>query len=212
MNRRELLQCAAMLCAGATKSPLLLASISEEQREMLSTQASYIDRKSVSFFSTLQRKAITSASDRIIPRTDTPGAIDAGVPRFIELMVSDWLTKTERRRFVLGLQELIEKSDGDFSSLGEGKQLELLEELEELSADSDWYGFSNTLRIWNEEAPFICQLKELTVLGFLLSETGSHQFLQINPMGLFDGSYRLNDDYSAYDKHTLIRLLSRETS
>ena len=115
MNRRELLQCAAMLCAGATKSPLLLASISEEQREMLSTQASYIDRKSVSFFSTLQRKAITSASDRIIPRTDTPGAIDAGVPRFIELMVSDWLTKTERRRFVLGLQELIEKSDGDFS-------------------------------------------------------------------------------------------------
>ncbi len=206
------MQCAAILCAGTANSLPLSASLSLEQREMLSTQASYIDRKPVSFFSSLQRQAITSASERIIPRTDTPGAIDAGVPRFIELMVSDWFTEAERSTFMFGLQKLLEKSGGDFSRLSEEQQLELLEELEDLSADSDWYSFGNTLRIWNEEAPFICQIKELTVLGFLLSETGSRQFLQANPMGQFDGSYRLNDNDSSYDKHALIRLLSRETS
>ena len=179
---------------------------------MISTRAPYIERKAVNFFNSIQRQAIIAASERIIPRTDTPGAIDAGVPRFIELMVSDWLMEEEREIFMLGLQGLLDQSDGDFSAISEASQVELLEAFESQAADSNWYQFTNTLRIWNEDAPFICQLKELTVLGFLLSETGAQQFLQINPMGIFDGSYPLPADYSSYEKHALIRLLSRETS
>tara|TARA_B100000579_G_scaffold120119_1_gene96687 strand:- start:89 stop:397 length:309 start_codon:yes stop_codon:yes gene_type:complete len=99
-----------------------------------------------------------------------------------------------------------------FQLFSEARQLDLLEAFESEAADSNWYQFANTLRVWDEDAPFICQLKELTVLGFLLSEKGAREFLQINPMGIFDGSYPLQSDYSSYEKHTLVRLLSRETS
>ena len=89
---------------------------------------------------------------------------------------------------------------------------DFLERFESKAADSNWYQFAHTLRVWDEDAPFICQLKELTVLGFLLSEKGAREFLQINPMGIFDGSYPLHSDYSSYEKHALVRLLARETS
>ena len=212
MNRRDLMQCAVILFAGLKDSPYALGALSNEQRKVISARAPYIEKTAVNFFNYIQRQAITIASERIIPRTDTPGAIDAGVPRFIELMVSNWLMDGERKTFMLGLQDLLDQSDGDFSALSEARQLDLLEAFESEAADSNWYRFANTLRVWDEDAPFICQLKELTVLGFLLSEKGAREFLQINPMGIFDGSYPLQSDYSSYEKHTLVRLLSRETS
>ena len=212
MNRRELMQCAAILFAGLKDSPVVLSALSTEQKKVISARAPYVERTAVNFFNSIQRQAITIASEIIIPRTDTPGAIDAGVPRFIELIVSDWLMEDERKTFMAGLQDLLDQSNGDFSTLSEATQLELLEVFEAQASDSDWYQFANTLRVWNEDAPFICQLKELTVLGFLLSEKGAREFLQINPMGIFDGSYPLKGGYSSYEKHALVRLLSRETS
>ncbi len=212
MNRRDLMQCALIFFASLKDSPSVLGALSNEQKKMISTRDPYIERTAVNFFNSTQRQAIFAASERIIPRTDTPGAVDAGVPRFIELMVSDWLMQEEREIFMQGLQDLIDQSDGDFSALSESKQLALLELFESRATDSNWYQFANTLRVWDESAPFICQLKELTVLGFLLSEIGARQFLQINPMGIFDGSYPLSENYSAYEKNALIRMLSRETN
>jgi hypothetical protein len=66
--------------------------------------------------------------------------------------------------------------------------------------------------VWDDSAPFICQLKELTVLGFTLSEVGATQFLRPNPMGRLDGSLPLGPDDSAYDKESMLRSFSRETS
>ena len=117
MNRRDLMQCAVVLFAGLKDSPYALGALSNEQREVISLRAPYIERTSINFFNEIQRQAIIIASERIIPRTDTPGAIDAGVPRFIELMVSDWLMDSERDTFMLGLQDLLDQSDGDFSAL-----------------------------------------------------------------------------------------------
>ena len=54
-------------------------------------------------FTADQRSPGRAISERIIPTTDTPGAIAAGVPAFIEMMVADWYETTDRNEFLDGL-------------------------------------------------------------------------------------------------------------
>jgi len=53
-----------------------------------------------------ERALVASMVDGILPRTDTPGALDVGVPAFIDVIVADWLTDAERREFRTGLAAL----------------------------------------------------------------------------------------------------------
>jgi hypothetical protein len=211
MNRRDFLQCAAVMAAGAGAVQSRLA-LSEEQRVFLAGLPNYIDREPLDFFSPEQRATVASVAEHIIPATETPGAIDAGVPRFIELMVGDWFNAAERDVFMQGLADLQLRSSGDFAVLPADHQLHLLEQLEAESEDSDWYDIGNILRIWDDSAPFICQFKELVVLGFMLSETGGTKFLRENPMGRFDGAVPLAEDDSAYAAEMPIRLMASEIS
>src|SRR3546814_15653354 len=46
---------------------------------------------------------IAAYADSVIPATDTPGAIDAGVPRAIDAMLRDWASEKTRGDFVATL-------------------------------------------------------------------------------------------------------------
>ena len=209
MNRREFLQCAALLVAGGSGLGPQLA-LSQEQQAFLAARPDYINSKMPDFFSPLQRAAVSAMAEQVIPATDTPGALDAGVPRFIELMVSDWFNANEGELFMLGLEDVQQRAGGDFAALDMAEQLRQLERLEQESADSDWYALGNVMRIWDDKAPFICQFKELTVFGFMLSEVGGTQFLRENPMGSFNGSLPLASDDPAYVAQVPIRQMAQE--
>lgn len=207
MNRREFLQCAAVFASGAIQLPSSWA-MSHEQKIFLTSQPNYTERESPGFFTKIQRDAVSGIADQIIPTTDTPGAIEAGTPRFIELMVADWFNAAERKLFMTGLADLQLRAGGNFASLSKNKQLLLLEKLEDESGDASWYQIGNVTRIWDGDAPFICQIKELTVLGFMLSHLGSTQFLRQNPMGILDGNFPLGNDDPAYAPELPIRIFS----
>lgn len=66
-------------------------------------------------FSAMQSQLVRELSDTILPRTDTPGALDADVPAFIERILAWWDTPEERDRFLGGLSAIGErlKSAGD---------------------------------------------------------------------------------------------------
>ncbi len=206
MNRREFLQAAAVLTAGATTLPRGWA-MSGEQQAFLAAQPDYIDRHEVDFFTPSQRAAIRAMAEQVIPATDTPGAIDAGVPRFIELMVADWFNEEERQSFMQGMAGFLAAVDGEFSTLPPEAQLALMEEAETAAQDSGWYDAGATMHLWSADAPFICQLKELTVLGFFLSEPGATQVLRDNPMGSFEGNIPLARDDSAYNALLPLRVM-----
>ena len=137
MRRRELLQCAALLVASAGAVPSVW-SMSGEQKKFLAARPNYIDRHTLTFFTQAQRATITAIAEQIIPATDTPGATDAGVPRFIELMVADWFDDTERQLFMTGLAEVESRAEGSFAALPAQQQLALLQTLEEESSDASW--------------------------------------------------------------------------
>jgi hypothetical protein len=196
MNRREFIQCAALLAAGAAGIPNSW-SMNHDQHRFLAAEKSYINNKPLTFFSDQQRAVVKVIAQLIIPTTDAPGAIEAGSDRFIELMVADWFTPQERDFFTNGLNKLMAKHT-DFIGLSAVDQIRVLEQLEDDASDSPWFDFGNTTRVWDGDAPFICQFKELTVLGFLLSEVGSQQVLRANPMGSFKGDIPLLDTDVSY--------------
>lgn len=207
MNRRDFLQAAAVLAAGASVLPNGW-SMNQQQRAFLAARPDYIDRRQPALFTPGQRATVTAVAEHIIPRTETPGARDAGVPRFIELMVADWFNTAERERFMAGLDDLDTRAQGGFTALAPAAQLQVLEQLEDLAGDAAWFDMGNTMRIWDELAPFICQFKELTVLGFFLSEVGATQVLRENPMGSFEGEIPLGKNDPAYAVALPMRLMS----
>ena len=190
MNRRELLECTAYLIGGAALSPLA-RGFTEEQRAYLAAAPDY-SAKTVNYFTDSQRKVISAMAESIIPRTDTPGAIDAGVPRFIELMASEWFNEQERAIFTAGLEtmerEIPARYGKAFDQLSTKRQAEILEQMEDDASDSSWYNLGNVNREFVSDAPFFCQVKELTIYGFFTSEVGSKQVLRFEAMPMkFDG-------------------------
>ncbi len=201
MNRREFMQCAAVLVSGATISSLGF-TMNHEQHAFIASAPNYI-RKPVNFFSAIQRSTVSAISEAIIPATDTPGAIAAGIPAFIELMVSEWFNSQEQALFMEGLDALIqqtqEQHQKSFDEITMSEQVTLLEKLEDDASDSSWYQRGNVMRDIVSDAPFICQIKELTTWGFFTSEVGGKQVLRDNPMPMrFDGEIPLKPEESSW--------------
>jgi len=201
MNRREFLQCATILITGATASSLGFA-LSKEQQVYLATAPDYNSR-AVHYLDDAQRKIIAAMAEVVIPRTDTPGAIDAGVPRYIELMAADWFNDQEKAIFEAGLKDMQtripEQYGQSFEQLDSQQQLEIMEAMEKAASESPWYEFGNVQRDFISDAPFICQVKELTVWGFFTSEKGAKQVLRYDPMPMkFDGELPLSPDDSTW--------------
>ncbi|MGB3542004.1 gluconate 2-dehydrogenase subunit 3 family protein, partial [Rubrivirga sp.] len=64
--------------------------------------------------------------DQIIPETDTPGAAEAGVPQFIDMMLTDWYAPEERDQFVAGLDAVDRRANGSFVDLEDAARAELI--------------------------------------------------------------------------------------
>jgi hypothetical protein len=118
---------------------------------------------------------LTLICERIIPADETPGAIAAGVPRFIDHMLTGWYDPAERQRVARGVQDLNDQARARFGSsfadVTAAQQSSLLVELDALGAKS-WFG----------------TIKYLTIWGYYTSEIGVRQELQQGPStGRYDG-------------------------
>lgn len=198
MNRREFLQCAAILVSGAGFSHLALT---EEQKIFLAAAPDYIAGK-VNYLSPEQRLIVAAMAETIIPKTDTPGAIDAGVPLYLERMMADWLNAEEQTVFNAGLADMESRIPAEygkpFHALAPEQQRQILVDMEAAAADSAWYGRGRAPGVFLSDAPFICQFKELAVYGFFTSEVGSTQVLRYDPMPMyFDGDVPLGPEESS---------------
>jgi gluconate 2-dehydrogenase gamma chain len=135
---------------------------------------------------TVEQRALVSAiSERIVPATDTPGAIEAGVPAFIELMLADWYEPTDRQEFMNGLG-LFEgssriKFDKPFAAISPEEQDLLLTQ-------------AMTGKIPALPVSFFEHCRQLVVLGYYTSEIGCKQERVYVPVpGRYDGKYPYAD-------------------
>jgi len=165
MNRREWLKCFSALAMGAVAAPSLLATFDAHAAAQLPGYAP-------KFFSTPQNQLVSSVVDIIIPRSDTPGAVDAGVPAFIDQMFTSVYTREEQQRYLASLAAFDRAGGKPYLQLDEKQRKALVSKLHEqaLSEPADNAKAS--------AANFVLMTKKLAMLGFFMSEPGCTQVLQ----------------------------------
>jgi gluconate 2-dehydrogenase gamma chain len=193
MNRREAIQKATLALGFALSAPVLSGVL---QGCKPTPELNY---KPV-FFNEEQARLISQLSEIILPKTDTPGAIEAGVPGFIDSLIKEVYSKEDKEAFLKGLTEFDEdakKTYGDrFAECTPEQQKEFVKKHHDAAYATKVEGASGSF--WDaakkNERPFILKVKELTLIGFFTSEPGATQVLQYNQVpGPFKGCVPLKE-------------------
>lgn len=136
------------------------------------------------FFTGAQLQAISRLADLIIPATDTPGAVGAGVPKYIDLVVS------EDPKLQTLLQEGLRQIDATaktgygasgFLRLTEAQQTEILTSLSKADISVSDTGTRYT------DGRFFQAIKNLTADGYYTSRIGLVQELGYNGNAVLAG-------------------------
>jgi hypothetical protein len=125
-----------------------------------------------------------------MPKTDTLGAKEVGVPNFIDKMLNECYKKEDQDRFLAGLasfDEEAKKAHGDiFIYLKPEEQLVFVKKYNEDSVKA------------SKEKPgpksFFLMAKELTLMGYFTSEVGATKVLQYEAVpGAYKGCIPLKE-------------------
>lgn len=200
INRRELLQKFASSLLGftsvATVANLLTAC--DQGKHGGTHPRKNTEQDAANYFSPHQRQTIAVLSDIILPKTDTPGALDTGVPEFIESVVRDVFVREDQSKFNNGLFSFdllcTRLHESNFIDLGAETRKKLAynvnlantkgNKLQSVLRDTSKLDAKTITSALN----YFSLVKELTLFGFYTSEIGATQVLQYNPIpGRFDG-------------------------
>ena len=194
MNRREAIQRASLLVGGAISVPTILSVLESCARK------AGPDWKPAAL-SGEELAVVSRIADILLPRTDTPGALDVGVPAFIDTMLKEVYAPQERNRYLEGLREFdaaARRFAGmPFVQLGQQAQRSLVQQFQEAAiADAraardrkrqelvrelqspQPLAQRTELPTAEQKPPFILTTRELTLLGFFTSRPGATEVLQ----------------------------------
>lgn len=169
MDRREALKRTAWVLGTAVSAPTIMAVLKGCAAKPT------LDWKPA-FFTNEQASLVSQLAETIIPKTDTPGAKEAGVPSFIDLVVKDCYKKEDQDKFVAGLKAFDEQSKAEagdaFLDLEAAKQTEFINKVYKQATEAAKAAEPTA------DKPFILTMRELTLAGFFTSEPGATQVLQ----------------------------------
>jgi hypothetical protein len=190
MQRREVLRLLAAGAALPVLSPSLLAHLQEAHAQVGS---SYKLRT----LSPPQNALVVTMTDLIIPVTDTPGAKAAHVNEFIDVILTDWATETERQLFLDGLAGVDKRSNElfgkNFVDSSTEQQNTLLRSMDDSAVaarpNRSRVRHGNTIPAERDkqlQGNFWDVFKGLTVHGYYTSEIG---FTQEENLQIIPGAY-----------------------
>lgn len=185
MDRREALKRTAWIMGGVVSAPAVMGVLNGCAAKPT------IDWKPV-FLSEDQGILVSQVAEIIIPKTDTPGAKETGVPGFIDLMLKDVYSKEDQDHYLTSLKAFnddAKKEYGDpFIELDEKQQAAFVKKIHDAAVQAE----KDTKPA--PKRPFVLMTKELTMLGFFTSEAGATQVLQyVAVPGAYHGCVPLSE-------------------
>ena len=124
---------------------------------------------------------LTAIADRIIPATDTPGAAEAGVGDFIEMMFQHFYLPEERERLI----KAVEQVDA-YAARSHGTRFGALKPDLKDRMLQDW----TEGRLKDADPARFEEVKQLTLGGYYSSEIGMTEEQVYLPVpGRYDGAY-----------------------
>jgi hypothetical protein len=185
MNRRDAIKKVTILIGGTLSAPTLMAMSRWEQNIARNTEGGILFN-----LTEMQRKIVAEVAEMIIPKTDTVGAKDVGVPAFIEMMLKDCYLQPEHLSFIEGVTAL---EQSKFLEMNASNRTETLKKLEvdtkimmkarevkqtKMGDNDD----KEDMKATPKGLPFWRLVKELTLIGYFTSEGGikaSFEYVQI---------------------------------
>lgn len=133
-----------------------------------------------------QDHMITLIADTILPRSDTPGAIDVGVPSWIALVIAEYFSDTRRARFLADLNAIdqlaVSQSGAHLTALEGDGFAKVIAPLDAACGSKD---------LTPAQRGYV-QLKELVVYGYFTSKPVQQDLLKVVIVpGRFDADVRI---------------------
>ncbi len=166
MDRRELLKIMAMTLGSSVALP----------ESVFAKMGEAFNPADLTFFSNAQRAQVAALAEAIIPKTDTPGAIEAGVPGWIEVIVKDCFTPLNQTVITDGLADITmrcAKEHGkSIAELEPAAQVAFLTMVNNETKAAKLAAINEGRKVPNT---FLEQFKELTKFCYVNSEIGATQ-------------------------------------
>lgn len=132
-----------------------------------------LDESQLTLFTPAQRAQVAALAEAIIPETDTPGAIGAGVPGWMEVILKDCYVEKDRTVVINGLKDFAERCQKRFGKpidkLAAEDQVDFLTELNKEQIGAYWKAIGSGEQ---PAKPFLDQFKELVKFTYVNSEVG----------------------------------------
>ncbi len=207
MNRRDALSRVALLMGGTLSAPTLMA-FGEGIKTHQAVGADFS-------LNDAQRALVAEIAEHIIPKTTTPGAKEAGVGPFIEMMLKDCYKAQEQQNFLEGLADVDAKAmkahSKNFLQTSSAEQVALLKMVEKETIELMKSANVQQVKVGDnvdkevisskklKGTPFWRLMKELTLFGYFTSEQGATQALDYVPIpGRYEGCVPLKPGQKAF--------------
>jgi gluconate 2-dehydrogenase gamma chain len=166
IDRREAIRRAALM-VGVALTP-----------EWLSFAAGAQTPAARTYLAAAQGPILSAAAERILPRTDTPGAIDAGVPAFVDRFYGEFMSAADKQLLVKALDEIesgaTRAHGASFATLPPAQQDAVLRTIAAAQQGKTPSSFD--------------LLRSVTILGYFTSEQVGKNVLHYDPVpGGYDG-------------------------
>ncbi len=171
INRREALRGIATSIGVGASLPILgqraLANEEEHKHNHAPAKTAQAKATAPKFFTAAEMVALGEISELIIPADErSGGAKAAGVPAFIDLMISESPAE-QKKTWRDGLAAMDTKAGGSFVKAGKDKQIAVLTEISK-----------NEMKPVTTEEKFFKSVKNMTIDGYYTSKIGIHDELK----------------------------------